>query len=139
MAGSGKTTLLNSISKYLSSQGSPGYLINLDPAVMHLGYRPNIDIRDTVRTAVPLLLTSFVASSLSPLTPSRPLRSLHFRLPPLCAPSTHMFPPSAMLPITSSRPLQCLQSHSFQAMSIFRLFSSLMLYSTVRYVPRIRS
>ncbi|GAA6013556.1 hypothetical protein JCM11491_002706 [Sporobolomyces phaffii] len=48
MAGSGKTTLLQRINSHLHSNGSPPYVVNLDPAVMHLPFDCNIDIRDTV-------------------------------------------------------------------------------------------
>jgi len=49
MAGSGKTTLIQQINAQMSARGMPGYIVNLDPAVMHLPYEPNIDIRDTVK------------------------------------------------------------------------------------------
>lgn len=49
MAGSGKTTFIQRLNAHLHEKNLPGYLINLDPAVMHLPYSPNIDIRDTVR------------------------------------------------------------------------------------------
>ncbi|GAA5955323.1 hypothetical protein JCM3765_003281 [Sporobolomyces pararoseus] len=48
MAGSGKTTLMQRINSYLHSQNQPPYVVNLDPAVMHLPFECNIDIRDTV-------------------------------------------------------------------------------------------
>ncbi|GAA5872483.1 hypothetical protein JCM16303_004534 [Sporobolomyces ruberrimus] len=48
MAGSGKTTLLQRINSYLHSKEQPPYVVNLDPAVMHLPFDCNIDIRDTV-------------------------------------------------------------------------------------------
>lgn len=48
MAGSGKTTLLQRINSHLHQQNTPGYIVNLDPAVMTIPYGPNIDIRDTV-------------------------------------------------------------------------------------------
>ncbi|GAA5940418.1 GTPase NPA3 [Sporobolomyces koalae] len=48
MAGSGKTTLMQRINSYLHSQDTPPYVVNLDPAVMHLPFDCNIDIRDTV-------------------------------------------------------------------------------------------
>lgn len=51
MAGSGKTTLLQRINSHLHSKNVPGYIINLDPAVTHVPYGANIDIRDTVRRA----------------------------------------------------------------------------------------
>ncbi len=49
MAGSGKTTLMQRINSHLYMQKTPGYIINLDPAVANIPYDPNIDIRDTVR------------------------------------------------------------------------------------------
>lgn len=49
MAGSGKTTLIQRINSYLHTEKSPAYIINLDPAVTHVPYGANIDIRDTVR------------------------------------------------------------------------------------------
>ena len=54
MAGSGKTTLLQRINSYLHTQKTPSYIINLDPAVLEVPYGANIDIRDTVRPALPL-------------------------------------------------------------------------------------
>lgn len=36
------------INAYLHERGEPPYVINLDPAVTHVPYTPNIDIRDTV-------------------------------------------------------------------------------------------
>ena len=51
MAGSGKTTLMQRINSHLHMQKTPGYIINLDPAVLKVPYSPNIDIRDTVHVA----------------------------------------------------------------------------------------
>ena len=48
MAGSGKTTLLQRLSTHLHTCRTPGYVINLDPAVTQVPYGANIDIRDTV-------------------------------------------------------------------------------------------
>lgn len=48
MAGSGKTTLMQRLNAYLHQQGKPPYVVNLDPAVTHMPYQANIDIRDTV-------------------------------------------------------------------------------------------
>ncbi|KAI8465789.1 MAG: GPN-loop GTPase [Monoraphidium minutum] len=48
MAGSGKTTLIQRINSHLHARKLAGYIINLDPAVTHLPYGANIDIRDTV-------------------------------------------------------------------------------------------
>lgn len=48
MAGSGKTTLMQRINSHLHSKSTPPYVLNLDPAVMHLPFDANIDIRDTV-------------------------------------------------------------------------------------------
>ena len=52
MAGSGKTTLIQRINAHLHTQKRQGYIINLDPAVTHVPYGANIDIRDTVRGAL---------------------------------------------------------------------------------------
>ena len=52
MAGSGKTTLIQQINAYLHSKQQPGYIINLDPAVTHVPYSANIDIRDTVKVGL---------------------------------------------------------------------------------------
>lgn len=50
MAGAGKSTFVQRINSYLHSQDppSPPYILNLDPAVTHVPFEPNIDIRDTV-------------------------------------------------------------------------------------------
>lgn len=48
MAGTGKTSVVGRIASYLSSINAAPYLVNLDPAVKHLKFNPNIDIRDTV-------------------------------------------------------------------------------------------
>ncbi|KAL1411886.1 hypothetical protein Q8F55_002869 [Vanrija albida] len=48
MAGSGKTTLMQRLNSYLHSKDQPPYILNLDPAVSHMPYSANIDIRDTV-------------------------------------------------------------------------------------------
>eukprot|EP00906_Rhabdomonas_costata_P031704 RCo044747 len=58
MAGSGKTTLMRLVANHFQQQqqqpqGSgrrpaSAYVLNLDPAVLQLGYEVNIDIRDTV-------------------------------------------------------------------------------------------
>ncbi|XP_008308079.1 GPN-loop GTPase 1 [Cynoglossus semilaevis] len=48
MAGSGKTTFVQRLTAYLHSLKSPPYVINLDPAVQHVPFPANIDIRDTV-------------------------------------------------------------------------------------------
>ncbi|KWU45417.1 XPA-binding protein 1 [Rhodotorula sp. JG-1b] len=48
MAGSGKTTFMQRVNSYLHSQNQPPYVLNLDPAVIHLPFEANIDIRDTV-------------------------------------------------------------------------------------------
>eukprot|EP00967_Tisochrysis_lutea_P076722 scaffold103888_cov16-Tisochrysis_lutea.AAC.1 len=49
MAGSGKTTLIQRLHSHLHAQKRPPYIINMDPAVTHVPYNANIDIRDTVR------------------------------------------------------------------------------------------
>eukprot|EP00049_Salpingoeca_infusionum_P014382 m.268790 g.268790 ORF g.268790 m.268790 type:complete len:368 (+) comp15662_c0_seq4:3010-4113(+) len=48
MAGSGKTSLMQRLNAYVHAQGKQCYVLNLDPAVKHVPYEPNIDIRDTV-------------------------------------------------------------------------------------------
>lgn len=48
MAGSGKTTFVQRINSHLHAAGTPPYIINLDPAVTHMPFEANIDIRDTV-------------------------------------------------------------------------------------------
>lgn len=48
MAGSGKTTFMQRLNSYLHSKSTPPYILNLDPAVTHLPFTANIDIRDTV-------------------------------------------------------------------------------------------
>ena len=47
-AGSGKTTLVQRLCGELALRGDSTYAVNLDPAVLHLPYHANIDIRDTV-------------------------------------------------------------------------------------------
>ncbi|CAH8479014.1 unnamed protein product [Dicrocoelium dendriticum] len=49
MAGSGKTTFVNRLLTFLGSIQKSVYAINLDPAVHHVPYPINIDIRDTVK------------------------------------------------------------------------------------------
>jgi hypothetical protein len=36
------------LNSYLHTQSKPPYILNLDPAVAHMPYSANIDIRDTV-------------------------------------------------------------------------------------------
>ncbi|KAJ7623632.1 hypothetical protein FB45DRAFT_926280 [Roridomyces roridus] len=50
MAGAGKSTFVQRINSYLHSQDppSPPYILNLDPAVTHVPFEANIDIRDTI-------------------------------------------------------------------------------------------
>ncbi|KAG6328326.1 hypothetical protein ID866_10763 [Astraeus odoratus] len=50
MAGAGKSTFVQRINSYLHAQNHerPPYILNLDPAVAHVPFEPNIDIRDTV-------------------------------------------------------------------------------------------
>ncbi|KAI9142837.1 hypothetical protein BKA69DRAFT_1123622 [Paraphysoderma sedebokerense] len=48
MAGSGKTTVMQRLNAHVRSISKKPYIINLDPAVTHLPYTPNIDIRDTI-------------------------------------------------------------------------------------------
>ena len=49
MAGSGKTSLIQRLNSHLHAKKTSPYIINLDPAVTHVPYSPNIDIRDTVK------------------------------------------------------------------------------------------
>ncbi|SCN58817.1 XPA binding protein 1, putative [Plasmodium chabaudi adami] len=50
MAGSGKTTYIGALYNYLKIQRKKKvYTINLDPAVKHLQYPTNIDIRDSIK------------------------------------------------------------------------------------------
>ena len=46
--GSGKTTFMQRINSHLHAQRSAPYILNLDPAVHHVPFAPNIDIRDSV-------------------------------------------------------------------------------------------
>lgn len=50
MAGAGKSTFVQRINSHLHARSppSPPYILNLDPAVTHLPFEANIDIRDTV-------------------------------------------------------------------------------------------
>ncbi|KAL9604514.1 MAG: hypothetical protein Q9219_000479 [cf. Caloplaca sp. 3 TL-2023] len=48
MAGSGKTTFMQRINSYLHTKKNPPYVINLDPAVHHVPFDSNIDIRDSL-------------------------------------------------------------------------------------------
>lgn len=48
MAGSGKTTFMQRVNAHLHAQQQAPYILNLDPAVSHLPFSANIDIRDTV-------------------------------------------------------------------------------------------
>jgi len=45
-AGSGKTTLVNSFNEYLKSIDVKTKVVNLDPAVEYLPYKPDLDIRN---------------------------------------------------------------------------------------------
>ena len=48
MAGSGKTTLMQRLNIHLYKNKSKRYIVNLDPAVHKIPYKPNIDIRESV-------------------------------------------------------------------------------------------
>mmetsp|Transcript_19409 Transcript_19409/g.74521 ORF Transcript_19409/g.74521 Transcript_19409/m.74521 type:complete len:291 (+) Transcript_19409:20-892(+) len=48
MAGCGKTTFMQRVVAHLHERTVPAYVINLDPAVTHMPFGANIDIRDTV-------------------------------------------------------------------------------------------
>ncbi|KAJ3349596.1 GPN-loop GTPase 1 [Allomyces javanicus] len=51
MAGSGKTSVMQRMNAHLLTTKQRPYIVNLDPAVTHVPYAPNIDIRDTVKYA----------------------------------------------------------------------------------------
>jgi GTPase SAR1 family protein len=46
--GSGKTTFMQRLNVHLHTARNPPYVLNLDPAVMHVPYEANIDIRDSI-------------------------------------------------------------------------------------------
>lgn len=48
MAGSGKTTFMQRIHTHVAEHKIPSYMMNLDPAVQHMPFGANIDIRDTI-------------------------------------------------------------------------------------------
>ena len=48
MAGSGKTTFMQRLASQLQVNKKSGYIINLDPAVSHVPFGCNIDIRETI-------------------------------------------------------------------------------------------
>ncbi|KAI9455638.1 XPA-binding protein 1 [Boletus coccyginus] len=50
MAGAGKSTFVQRLNSHLHTvnPSRPPYILNLDPAVAHVPFEPNIDIRDTV-------------------------------------------------------------------------------------------
>lgn len=48
MAGSGKTTFVQKLAEKIYGDGTPGYLINLDPACHDMPYPATVDIRDTI-------------------------------------------------------------------------------------------
>jgi GPN-loop GTPase len=48
MAGSGKSTFVQRLNSHLHAKNNAPYIVNLDPAVTHVPFDPNIDIRDTV-------------------------------------------------------------------------------------------
>jgi len=47
-AGSGKTMLVSSLQQYLRQKGASLTIVNLDPAVRHVPYQADIDIRDYI-------------------------------------------------------------------------------------------
>jgi GTPase SAR1 family protein len=47
-AGSGKTVLTASLQRYLTIKGATLTIVNLDPAVQHIPYKADIDIRDYI-------------------------------------------------------------------------------------------
>jgi len=46
--GSGKTTFMQRLNVHLHTHHNPPYVLNLDPAVIHVPYEANIDIRDSI-------------------------------------------------------------------------------------------
>ena len=61
MAGAGKSTFVQRMNSYLHAKETPPYILNLDPAVTHVPFEPNIDIRDTVNYHE--VMKQFVSSS----------------------------------------------------------------------------
>ncbi|KAL3308369.1 GPN-loop GTPase 1 [Cichlidogyrus casuarinus] len=49
MAGAGKTTFVKKLLEQLSERNTKTFSVNLDPAVHHVPYSCNVDIRDTVK------------------------------------------------------------------------------------------
>ena len=47
-AGSGKTMLVSSLQQYLRQKGASLTIVNLDPAVRHIPYQADIDVRDYI-------------------------------------------------------------------------------------------
>lgn len=47
-AGSGKTILTSSLQTYLTTKGASITIVNLDPAVKHIPYQADVDIRDYI-------------------------------------------------------------------------------------------
>jgi len=56
-AGSGKTLMAASLAEWLSKQGKDTAIVNLDPGVLNVPYKPDVDVRDYVST---LFLSSAV-------------------------------------------------------------------------------
>ena len=79
MAGSGKTTLLQRLNSELHIRKTPGYIINLDPAVLNVPYSPNVDIRDTVRAPARRVWKAFLARLQSLHTVGSPPADTHVR------------------------------------------------------------
>lgn len=52
MAGTGKTTLINRLTSHLYSQGTPPYVLNLDPACKEVPYPANIGESFSIITLV---------------------------------------------------------------------------------------
>ena len=64
MAGSGKTTFVQRINAHLHQHNLPPYIINLDPAVTHVPFDANIDIRDTINYEEVMKQYAFIKSCL---------------------------------------------------------------------------
>jgi len=47
-AGSGKTLMAASLAEWLARQGEDAVIVNLDPGVLNLPYKPDLDVRDYV-------------------------------------------------------------------------------------------
>lgn len=70
MAGTGKTTLINRLTSHLYSQGTPPYVMNLDPACKEVPYPANIGWPiDNITCKFPWGFTVSVNKALMPRYP----------------------------------------------------------------------